>query len=248
MTEPLELHLSDASLDALRVGDPGSAEADRAHLATCAPCRARSEALAAEAAAFHQRFDAAALATELLATPARPMPEAAVIPLRSRATRWATATAGALTALAACALLFLAPEAPGTRTKGAHTAVELFVLDATDQPRAVAGAVDPHARLAVRVSPEGPRFVRLLWESEPGRFDPLYPAADAEAWSIAAPTWLPHTIELDGATEPEHLRVIACDAPFDDAHARARLGSASDADPIAQRDGCDVHTLEVTKP
>lgn len=215
-------HLSDLALDALRrTGVTEGAD----HLGTCARCRSRQAALAAEDAVFEARFVPEQLAVDTLAAAERPV------------RRWWPRIAVAAAAFAAVVFVVW-PRGTDVRTKGAADVVALHVLDG-DRRAPVLGPVDPRARLAVQV--RGPGFARVLWGSSPGRWDALFPAADARAWRVEANSWLPNEVVLDGAPETEALAVVVCDEAFSDAVARERL------EPNAELDGCRVQRVTIEK-
>lgn len=234
-------HLSDLVLDALRIGAPPVSGEDRAHLLSCAACRARQQALDEDAANFQQRFDLPGLAADALMRASQPSPWRSFswlrFPwLRFRWLRFAFVPA----AVAAAVLLVVVLRPPQIRTKGAASAhVEVFVIDG-DARRAIDGPVARDARLAVRVVAAGPEHVRILWGSEPDRFDALYPEERAMAWAIEGPSWLEREVVLDGAREPELLGVVACEDEV--SHAEALTALAAGA-----REGCVVETVEVKK-
>jgi len=209
-------HKSDLELDLLRI--TGAADV---HLSACESCRARARSLEADAAAFLATHDVAALAREA----------AKVTPLRPR--RAVPVWAAAITAMAAMMLLFMAPD-ESIRTKGAGPRVELFVMEG-GEPRAIRGPVDPRAELAVKLSPTGETFVRVLWASSPEQIDALFPAESSGAWRIDAPAWLDRKIVLDGAPQAERLVAVLCDHDFD--HGAA----------LSEPEDCEVTSIEVLK-
>ena len=211
-------HLSDLALDALRIQG-----GEDAHLVSCARCQARREALDTDAAAFVRRFSLPGLAADAIAQSEK----------KPRRT-WLFVPA-ILTAAAAMFLVFR----PGTiRTKGPG-GVEVYVLDGDDKQR-MGGPVDANARLAIRVSVETARHVRLLWESTPGDFGALYPSVDARAWVLEAPTWLHREVVLDGALGPERLGVVSCEGAIDHPAAAALLRGDS-------REDCVVEWISILK-
>jgi hypothetical protein len=221
-------HLSDLVLDALRIGSPEVSAAEREHAAGCPRCQDRGEALAREAAAFTQRFEPAGLAAEALERAAR----------RTSARRWWPALVPVFAAAAAAAIAVVVAK-PELRSKGDQELVELYVLDG-ERRELMSGPVAKDARLAVRIAPERPRLVRILWGSAPGRWAALYPQAEAGPWAVLAPSWLEREVILDGAPEPERLAVVACEQTVDHAAAVKMLESKVRSD-------CTIAEVRVIK-
>ena len=230
----MNTHASDHQLDGLRLGidDP----AVRAHLATCPHCQARQATLEADASAFLSTFQLPQLARDAVArVEARRGPLARLLAWRPRLVLPAAMT---LAASAAALLFALTPE-DHVRAKGGAAQLEAFVLTAEGRAP-LAGPVAPDARLAVKVTRAGPRFVRLLWESAPGRWDALYPGEDGAPWRIDGAAWLEREVVLDGAPAPERLGGVFCEAPVDHAAAvRFLRGEA--------RAGCTLEAIVVVK-
>jgi hypothetical protein len=193
-------HLSDLAFDALATEGRALGSVEQAHLEACAVCRARRLELEQARAEFLARFDVVGLATDAL--------------MRSRAVRvpwwrqrWLSVS---LAAAAALLLIVLLPlSSSDLHVKGRAPLAEVFVIDG-DTRRTMDGAVAPDARLALLISPEGPRHVRILWSSEPKQWTALYPEQGAPAWFLEKPTWLEREVVLDGAPEDEQLGVVAC--------------------------------------
>lgn len=264
-------HLGDLELDALRL-DPAALAPERAeHLAGCARCAARRDALEAESRAFLSRFEPTALAADALAR-AEARRRTADTGLGAKLARLLGTSSGEgdrplgqrlawLAAMAGAALVVVrvgggAPPAsePSTsspvspteavRAKGGAGLVSLFVVEG-DRRRPLDAPIDGPCALAARVTPGRDARVRLAWRDDAG-WSPIYPTPDAEAWTVSAEgAWLERAIEVDGAPGREALGVVACDRPVGWDEARALL----EAKPIAPpRRDCVVERVELPKP
>jgi hypothetical protein len=219
----MNAHLSDLQLDALRI----ERRAD-AHLDSCPLCQARKSTLDQDAALFAERFNPAGLAASALATfETKPKKRPFFVWLAP------------LAAVAAVAVLFLLPQPPSLRNKGDAVLAEVFVLEGETRVL-LEKPVDPRARLAVRLTAEGPRFARILWSSAPESWDALYPLEDAAAWKIDGATWLDRQVVLDGAPETEALGAVACKEPVTHPEAIGMLTSSA-------REDCTISTVKVEK-
>ncbi len=219
-------HLSDLALDALRLGQ--APEAVQAHLKDCPRCQARSAELERAAALFRERFEVSGLAAEALAAAAK----APSVPW------WRRALVPGMAALATTLVVVISLQ-DNLRTKGAASEVELFVLSGQSRTLLEA-AVDPRAHLALSVTPQGLRNVRILWSERPGQWSALAPEATAPAWEVRGPTWLDREIVLDGATEPETLGYVLCTSAVDHDAAVRMLTDAPRAD-------CRMGMIQVLK-
>jgi hypothetical protein len=263
-------HLGDLELDALRL-DPAALTPERAaHLAGCARCAARRDALEADAQAFAARFEPTALAADALAR-AEARRRAANAGLGAAVARVLGMSSGDgdrplgqrlawLAGLAGAAVVVVrfagGPPPPSTpestsvstpgevRAKGDPGLVSLFLVDG-DRRRPLDAPLDGPCALAVRVTPGRDAHVRLAWRDDAG-WAPLHPAGDAEAWSVSAEgAWLERAIELDGAPGPEALGVVACERPVRWEEAHGMLEAAATAAP---RRDCVVERVELPKP
>lgn len=220
-------HLSDLQLDGIRL-TKASPEA-QAHLSSCARCQARQAELTEDQEAFLSRFNPAQLAAQTIQrrdTAHRP---------GWRRWSWPVLPAG----LAVAAALFFVRPQPELRTKGDNPSLEVFLVTAAG-PTPMRSAVAPNAHLAVRVLTDRPRYVRLLWQSEPKGWQALYPDQGAESWSIKEPTWLAREVVLDGDPQAEALGVVLCASPVGHDEAAERLRRPEQGE-------CTTQVVQITK-
>jgi hypothetical protein len=265
-------HLGDLELDALRL-DPAALAPERAaHLAGCARCAARRDALEADAKTFVARFEPTALAADALARAEaqRHAPNtglgaalARVLGTRSgEGDRPLGQRLALLAVFAASALVIVrvgggapredgdpnrpSPSAEVVRAKGGDALVSLFVVDG-ERRRPLDAPIDGPSSLAARVTPGRDAHVRLAWRAGE-RWSALYPAAEDDDWRVSTDgAWLGQVITLDGAPGPESLGVVACDFPVTWEEARAQLEADGGQRALGRRD-CTVERLEIPKP
>ena len=203
-------HLSDLELDGLRL-DPAAGPAERrVHLEGCPRCQARSGELSAAATQFLAQHQLPGLAAEAMTRSQA-----------QRSLRWLPIPIAVGVALASALLVLRGPTTDELRANGDGAWVEVYVVRGGDRVP-LPPVVPLGASLAVRLSPPARSEVRILWRTAAG-WEALFPAEDAPAWVVDAPTWLERSIDLDQDPAPETLGVIACRAPISTDDARAML-------------------------
>jgi hypothetical protein len=225
--------LSDRRLDALSAGELESeaAGAAREHLARCARCAARREALARDAEAF------------LAAHPAPPAQRVVALSTRRRprALWWSAGLA------AAAALLFMvrSPE-PQERSKG-EGSVGFFVRHGDTVRRGSSGErVMPGDALRFVVSQREPSHVAVLSRDAAGQASVYFPAGEhAVLVDAGVEHALDSSVILDEVLGTERLYALRCTRAVELAPLRARL-AASEVEP-AWPQGCQVERLTLLK-
>lgn len=198
-----EACLSDLSLDRLRIGELASAEADEAqrHLAGCAECASRLEALRDDASRFSDAI-----------WPAR---EAQLVQRRARRGWARPASISAISALAASVLVVLAwPSQPAMRTKGAD-ALALFVRHSDGRVESVlpGGRLSPGDVIRFEVTSDRAGVVTVLGIDAAQAVTPYVPASALGPGLAAGRSWiLDEAIELDGTLGPERIVAVVCEA------------------------------------
>ncbi len=218
--------LSAFRLDRFRLGELPTEEAAevRAHLSSCARCRAAEEGLAAA------QSDYLALAAPLR-RPAR----------AGRAVAWGV---GAV-ALAATCVLALQPA--GIRSKGAATSVGMFVQHQQRVRRALPGeAVAPGDVVRFVYSSQQPRYLAILSLDGAGVASVYFPdGPETVRVEAAEEAPLPLGTRLDGVLGEERVVALFCEQPRTLEPVRQALQAAAPA--LPQVPGCTLATFHFSK-
>jgi hypothetical protein len=210
--------LDDVALEKVLLDAPAADDAQ--HLAGCASCTARLEAMRAEDRAFKQFVYPATVDAVLAGALARPWWRswpALVLPLA---------------VAAGVALLVRTPvEAPADYVglKGRSVGLAVFSLDSAGAPV----RLDDGARLAAdaslrfQVRPDAPCFLWVVSVDPQGEVSRLFPAV-GESSRVAGDTTLPGGATLDGQSGPERVFAVCTPAPlaFDAIRDAVRVTSA----------------------
>lgn len=240
--------VSDLSFDALRAGElsAGARQKIADHVARCARCRERQQALDGSFVEAEARLPAFVPRTS-----AKP-PDAPKLAARVHRQERRALSPYAL-ALAACALLALVPWAalerdgdPATRTKGGPS-LSIYVKRGDDvftwAPGDVVVAGDA---LRFAATPRGYPHIAILSRRADGETSLYHPQAahsaaiDAAASRVA----LDGAIELDEVVQDERLFAVFCRAPFATHELAAELTSRGT---LAARPGCEIAVLLLPK-
>jgi hypothetical protein len=243
--------LSDFALDRLVTDEP-DATSERAHVAGCAACAARLDALRREADAF--RADA-----RLPPLVARTEQAVASVssPRRRRIRRWASASVTALAAAAALLLLWTRPPPPELRAKGGLQ-LDVFCKRPSGRVEQLllsgSAAAGDALRFAVATPLDG--FVAVLSVDAAGAVSSYAPDAPALAPIAAGPSRaLDGSVELDETVGRERLIALVCKERLPTARVveavRAELdrvhGDAEHLDVARATPGCTSTTFWLTK-
>ena len=220
--------LSAYRLDRFRLGELPAEEASdvRAHLAGCERCRAAEALLAAAEADY--------LA---LVPPLRRPPRA------GRAVAWGV---GAM-ALAAVCVLALRPAAMEVRSKGAATAVGMYVQHDQTVRRALPGeAVAPGDVVRFVYSSQEPRFVAILSIDGAGVASVYFPDGPQTVRLPAAQEMpLPLGTRLDGVLGEEQVVALFCEQSRELEPIRRAMQAAAPA--LPEVPGCSLATFHFSK-
>jgi hypothetical protein len=211
-------HVSDLALDRHLAGETPAPE----HLAGCAECTTRLEALRAERAGFAALPEIPFLAARTEAAAKR--------------SRWlGVGAAGA--ALAAAVLLALLPRGEEVRTKGGDD-LQIVVRrhDGAVEHLASGDRVAPGEAIRFVVDPVGERHVSIIGIDSAGVV-----TSYAEA-TVGAREALPGSIVLDETLGPERVVALFCNEPLD---AEAAIAAGRRALAAAGGDVRHVGTLDV---
>jgi len=222
--------LTDLKLDAWfageQPGDERSAVAD--HLAGCARCRQRRDALASEREAFLAQ---------------RPEPPVGTRPTRNALGRAAWISAGLI---AAAALLLVVrptavPEDQPTRRMGGAQ-LGFFIERAGDAQPGVAGqVVHPGDRIRFTYSSDRAAYLAIYGRDASGAASVYYPAGGhAARVPEGYGALLDSAVELDGVLGAEGVFALFCPDPFAVEPPRAALAGSGSLEPRA---ACRVEAL-----
>ena len=215
-------HLQDLALERLGLGDLLSAEerSARDHLAQCAACRARFEAIEAELA---EPLPELVSGSSSVAPPSiSPEPTGGeVVQLPLRRLRWVAGGVGAVVALAAGILVALLPAVDpsddhGFQARGSELSFEVYRHDGDRAVRVFdADGVRAGDQLGFRVGSIGGGHLLVVGIDsalEPYPCYPPDPSLPAPVWAASPqPVVLDAAIELDATPGQERLIALLCD-------------------------------------
>lgn len=245
--------LSDLALDRLLLGElDASAQAQvEAHLAACAACRARCEAIERDRAAF-------VAAPPPLALPAERATRStsAIAPTRSSRGAWLAAAGLAMAAAIAGIAVFRGdgavgpPAAPGSvdrvATKGDGFELAAVIERGGHQTRARSGdELRPGDRVQLSYSLAEPAYLYVIGVDGTARANVFFPEdANRVATQPGREVELPFSLVIDKTPGGERFFGVACDDPRDP-QAIARAVEAGGARAVVP--GCRVSELTFEK-